>query len=79
MVVHEVATLPAGPVLSLDSLPRPPIHSLVGWIAFWTKPEFARRQMQKLGERVVLDIPFLPTMLFKIGRASCRERVCTTV
>ena len=72
MVVHaEAATLPASPVLSLDSLPRPPIHSLAGWIAFWTNPEFARRQMQKLGERVVLDIPFLPTMLFTSSVEDC--------
>ena len=69
----EVATPPAGPVASLDSLPRPPIHSLVGWIAFWTKPEFARRQMQKLGERVVLDIPFMPTMMYTSSVEDCTE------
>ncbi|BBX48697.1 cytochrome P450 [Mycobacterium cookii] len=49
---------------TLDSLPRPPIHSLFGWGVFWTMPEVARRHMAKLGERVVVDIPFMPTMVF---------------
>jgi cytochrome P450 len=49
---------------TLDSLPRPPFGSVVGWGAFWTMPELARRQMAKIGERVVIDIPMMPTILF---------------
>jgi cytochrome P450 len=48
----------------MDLLPRPPIHSLLGWTVFWTMPEVARRAMTKLGERVVVDVPLMPTMLF---------------
>ena len=50
--------------LTLADLPRPPGHSVLGWAAFWTMPDRARRGMAKLGERVVVDIPLMPTMLF---------------
>jgi cytochrome P450 family 135 len=50
--------------LTLDSLPRPPIHSILGWSVFWTMPDVARRAMAKLGERVVIDVPHMPTLLF---------------
>ena len=52
------------PLLTLGDLPRPPGHSVLGWAAFWTMPDRARRGMAKLGERVVVDIPLMPTMLF---------------
>lgn len=61
-----------GPVLTLDSIRRPPIHSVLGWAAFWTMPDFARRRMEKLGERVVVDIPLMPTMLFTSAPEDCK-------
>jgi cytochrome P450 len=57
---------------TLDSLPRPPFGSLVGWSVFWTKPELARREMAKLGDRVVVDIPTMPTMLVTTSVDDCR-------
>lgn len=57
---------------TLDSLPRPPIHSLLGWSVFWTVPDLARREMAKLGERVVVDIPFMPTVLFTMSVEDAR-------
>jgi cytochrome P450 family 135 len=50
--------------LTLGRLPRPPIHSMLGWSVFWTMPDVARRAMAKLGERVVVDVPLMPTLLF---------------
>lgn len=57
---------------TLDALPRPPIHSALGWAVFWTMPDLARRQMEKLGERVVVDIPLMPTLLFTAAPADAR-------
>jgi len=62
----------AGPVLTLDSIRRPPIHSVLGWAAFWTMPDFARRRMEKMGDRVVVDIPLMPTMLFTSAPEDCK-------
>jgi cytochrome P450 len=57
-----VTTTPARPVTTLDSLPRPRIP-LVAWAKLWFAPERARQQLAALGERFVLDVPLLPTML----------------
>lgn len=63
-VDNTVGRVEPAKMTTIDSLPRPPIHCLFGWGVFWTMPEVARRQMAKLGERVVVDIPLMPTMVF---------------
>jgi len=57
---------------TLDSLPRPPFGSLVGLVALLTRPELARREMTKLGERAVLKIPGMPTLFLTISVDDCR-------
>ncbi len=54
----------AANTLTLADLPRPPVHSALGWAMFWAMPDLARRGMSRLGERVVVDIPLMPRMLF---------------
>ena len=51
------------PVTTLDDLPRPR-HSLAVWTTLWAAPETARQQLAALGERFVIDVPLLPTMLW---------------
>ncbi len=62
----------AEPVTTLRSLPRPPIHSILGFAAFWADPELARSEFAKRGERMVIDIPFLPRMLFTSSPEDCK-------
>lgn len=49
-------------VCELEDLPGPPIHSVVGFFAFWADPELARRELTKRGERFVVNVPLLPTV-----------------
>ncbi|WP_446225636.1 cytochrome P450 [Nocardia sp. IBHARD005] len=56
--------VPAAALRGIDTLARPPIHSVIGFGAFWAAPEFARKELLKRGERVVVDIPLLPKLLF---------------
>lgn len=62
----------APPLTSMRSLPRPPIHSLLGFAAFWADPELARKKFAKRGDRMVVDIPFLPRMLFTSSPEDCK-------
>ncbi|KAA0022620.1 cytochrome P450 [Antrihabitans cavernicola] len=66
MAVESTAdkTKPRQATIQLRDLPRPPIHSAVGFAAFWADPEFARKQFDVRGDRMVVDLPLLPTMLF---------------
>jgi cytochrome P450 family 135 len=50
-------------VTTLDTLPRPN-SSLAAWAKLFFAPETARQQLAGLGERFVLDVPLLPTMLW---------------
>jgi cytochrome P450 len=50
-------------VTTLDTLPRPKI-SLAAFAKLWFAPETARQHFAALGERFVLDVPLLPTMLW---------------
>lgn len=52
-----------GPVTTLADLPHPN-RSLAAWAKVWRKPETARRQFALYGERFVMDVPLLPTMLW---------------
>ncbi|MGH8541182.1 MAG: cytochrome P450, partial [Stenotrophobium sp.] len=68
-----VAPLAEPAIRGIDSLPRPPIHSALGFGVFWTAPEFARKWMdKKLGDRVVMKIPFLPTLLATSSPEDCK-------
>lgn len=51
------------PVTTLDDLPRPR-NPLAAWAKNFFAPETARQQFQELGERFVLNVPLLPTMLW---------------
>jgi cytochrome P450 len=51
------------PVTTLGDLPRPRIP-LAAWAKLWAAPEAARQQFATYGERLVLDVPLLPTMLW---------------
>lgn len=50
-------------VTALDSLPRPS-HPAAAWARLFFAPEAARHELTGLGERFVLDVPLLPTMLW---------------
>ncbi|MGH8460072.1 MAG: cytochrome P450 [Stenotrophobium sp.] len=66
------ATVDSPAVRSMDTLPRPPYHSLLGFVSYWAAPEFARKHFEKLGERVVVKVPLLPTLLVTSSPADCR-------
>lgn len=59
-------------VLTIDSLPRPPVHSVFGFGAYWAAPEFTRKQLGKLGERVMVDVPMLPPLLVTSSPQDCK-------
>ncbi|MCB1286931.1 MAG: cytochrome P450 [Mycobacterium sp.] len=50
-------------ITELGSLPRPS-NSATAWAKLFFAPEAARRNLAGLGERFVLDVPLLPTMLW---------------
>jgi len=50
----------------LRSLPRPR-SSAAAWAKLFFAPERARQEFAGLGERFVLDVPLLPTMLWTSG------------
>ena len=51
-------------LVSMKDLPRPPLHPMLGWAAFWVAPDYARSQFDKRGERMYVDVPLIPPMLF---------------
>ncbi|WP_446221265.1 cytochrome P450 [Nocardia sp. IBHARD005] len=57
---------------AMDSLPRPPFHSIVGFVAYWASPELARTEVTKRGERVLVDLPLLPKMLITSSPQDCK-------
>jgi cytochrome P450 len=59
-------------VRSFASLPRPPIHSVLGFATYWASPEFFRKQFARLGERVAVEVPLLPPLLFTSSPADAR-------
>lgn len=72
MTTETATPTEAGPLLQLKDLPRPPLRSILGFGAFWAAPEFTRKQLAKRGERVVIDVPLLPTMLFTSSPSDCK-------
>jgi cytochrome P450 len=51
------------PVTTLDNVPRPKAP-LRAWAKLFFAPEAARQQFAALGERFVIDVPLMPTMLW---------------
>lgn len=66
-------TVPADAAIRhMDSLPRPPLHSVLGFGAFWTFPELARNWLLKHEDRVVFEVPFLPPLLATASPDDCK-------
>ncbi|HET9564774.1 MAG TPA: cytochrome P450 [Mycobacterium sp.] len=63
MDTMDASTPTTRPVTTLDALPRPKI-SLAAWAKLWFAPETARQEFAAFGERFVMDVPLMPTMLW---------------
>lgn len=59
----NIVTPTTSHVTELSSLPRPR-NSAATWAKLFFAPEAARQNLARLGERFVLDVPLLPTMLW---------------
>lgn len=57
---------------AIGSLPRPPIHSVVGFGAYWAAPEFCRRHFTQRGERMLVEVPCMPKLLVTMSPADCQ-------
>ncbi|MCH9729720.1 MAG: cytochrome P450 [Actinomycetia bacterium] len=59
----STATPTASPFTTLSTLPRPR-SSAAAWAKLFMAPEAARQELTRLGERFVLKVPLMPTMMW---------------
>jgi len=57
---------------SIDTVPRPFLHSLVGFGGYWAAPEYTRKQVEQRGGRMVMELPFFPRLLLTARPEDCR-------
>ncbi|MGH3949680.1 MAG: cytochrome P450 [Pseudonocardiaceae bacterium] len=59
-------------LIQLRDLPGPRLPSWLGFVGYWVAPDFTRKQWVKRGDRVVVNVPGLPTLLFTSSPADCK-------
>lgn len=72
IIVNNPNAITGQNILHASELPRPPIHSILGFGTYWAAPEFARKHIEKLGERVYIKIPLMPPLLITSSPADSR-------
>ncbi|WP_166909029.1 cytochrome P450 [Mycobacterium sp. DL440] len=72
MSVADATTTVAEQPRNLDTIQRPPVPSTLAFGSYWLAPEFTRRQLTKRGERMLIDIPLLPKLLFTSSPQDCK-------